>query len=209
MGILRTAAKWAIGGATLAGTVGGSLYGAFDKNGDAGAGAAVGAAVGAVSLPVAAAATYGIGTAAIYGAKNLDKVGEGVFSAARGLRTAGAALGAGAMHPYGPIARWGGAATKLLGNMVEYIPEKQVFNQSKNILEKTGGKFKLKPLGWGVLGAGAAVGAVGDMWSKSAEYHMGQIDNEMTRATPRLPSYMDNAGASGDLVFAMNANRRG
>jgi hypothetical protein len=60
-----------------------------------------------------------------------------------------------------------------------------------------------------VLGAASVIkGAAGAM-SEVNRIHMGQMDGMVRTPTVGVPSYMDNAGATGDLVFAMNANRRG
>lgn len=36
-----------------------------------------------------------------------------------------------------------------------------------------------------------------------------QRDSQITSHAPRIPSYANNGGATGDLVFALNANRKG
>jgi hypothetical protein len=58
---------------------------------------------------------------------------------------------------------------------------------------------------WGASAIAGAAGAFNEM----NKAHMGQMDGQITRPTPRVPAYDLNAGASGDLVFALNANRRG
>lgn len=45
-------------------------------------------------------------------------------------------------------------------------------------------------------------------WGTLQSAKMGQMTGT-TSLTPQVPSYADNAGATGDLVFALNANRRG
>lgn len=57
------------------------------------------------------------------------------------------------------------------------------------------------------------VGGLAQGASKVAESfkssRMGTIDGYMTTVTPKVQSYQDNAGASGELVFALNVNRKG
>ena len=45
-------------------------------------------------------------------------------------------------------------------------------------------------------------------WNTLQTEKMGQMTG-VTTMTPKVPAYADNAGATGDLVFALNANRRG
>ena len=44
--------------------------------------------------------------------------------------------------------------------------------------------------------------------NRAEEITMGEMDPYMVGPTPRIPSYEDNAGATGDLVFALHKNKR-
>lgn len=59
-----------------------------------------------------------------------------------------------------------------------------------------------------IIGAATVAEGVKDAWGEFKRQSMGQMTGIVTN-TPRVPSYSNNAGATGDLVFAMNANRRG
>lgn len=61
-----------------------------------------------------------------------------------------------------------------------------------------------KSMLWGAALVGGAAGA----FNEANKIHMGQMDG-MVRKPGIAPSYANNAGASGDLVFALNNNRRG
>lgn len=96
----------------------------------------------------------------------------------------------------------GGYASKIVGlgnKLIDYNPD--VHNNL------SGSKVS----GWGIT-AFAATSAIDGTIKAYRNYNqrrMGTIDNHITRATPQVPTYDLNAGATGDLVFAMNANRRG
>lgn len=53
------------------------------------------------------------------------------------------------------------------------------------------------------LGAGAVEG-----FKEHEKFHRGANDGQVRTATPTFSSMMDHAGATGDLVFALNANKR-
>lgn len=59
-----------------------------------------------------------------------------------------------------------------------------------------------------LIGATAAIEGAKKAWNTVETAKMGQMTGATTM-TPQIPSYADNAGATGDLVFALNANRRG
>lgn len=183
------------------------------------AGAAVGASIGVIGT-AAAYGAYGVGSALwnnadtiVDGAWNVTKkVGTGLAGAAYRV-VAGPELqggrGAAAVNTiFNPLNRYAGSVVRIADSFVDYTPRRQVYDPYKQKMVSRGG-FKLKPLGWGVLGAGAIIGAARDTVSTFDNARIGARDPQIYRATPRIPAYLDNAGATGDLVFALNANRRG
>ena len=58
-----------------------------------------------------------------------------------------------------------------------------------------------------MLGASLFNG-IRNSWNTIEQANMGANMGVVTN-TPQVPAYANNAGATGDLVFAMNANRRG
>lgn len=59
-----------------------------------------------------------------------------------------------------------------------------------------------------LIGGTALIEGAKKAWNTVETAKMGQMTG-VTTMTPQIPSYADNAGATGDLVFALNANRRG
>ena len=184
-------------------------------------GAAVGGAVGAAALPTAGLAMGAVGS-----------VGVGIAKAAPGI---GATLGKGAMaaSPFAAAvatkvgadaasAVWGvgsklidwngeGKGSGMFGKIKVSTPfsgAKSGWQNGKGI-GKAGGAIKgFAANGATILGATAAVEGTKKAWNTVKQAHMGQMTG-VTTLTPQVPSYADNAGATGDLVFALNANRHG
>lgn len=163
-------------------------------------GGVVGGAVGALGLPAAGViggAAFNLGKAAINGAANAAPyVGAAAKSvtgvAAGGAMAVGGVMGASAL----------GVVNALGDSMISYKPTK---------LNSTGrlSDIKFSGLGKGLIGAGMLATGVKNAASEYQKIKMGQKDNYVTRATPRMPAYNNNAGATGDLVFALNNLRRG
>lgn len=59
-----------------------------------------------------------------------------------------------------------------------------------------------------VMGGFAAAEGVAGAWNKYEKAKMG-TNMGVVGMTPRVPAYSQNASATGDLVFALNKNRRG
>jgi hypothetical protein len=202
-----------LGGAAVAGAGVGGWYGSVSNSGSSiGEGAAAGAAIGVAALPA-------VGLAASLGyhvANNLEKIGSAAInstvSLARGVGIAGVDVAASLdstnrlMNPVGTYANKVG---KMFDKLVTHTPGKEVWNAEKGIMESKGGGLKLS--GWGKAAVGIGAVAAGAYGAKEAleTSHMGTMDGYVTTNTPRVPSYKDDGGASGDLVFALNANRRG
>lgn len=68
--------------------------------------------------------------------------------------------------------------------------------------------ISLKKKTWGYIGALALFSTGSAMANESEAMDAGYIDPYMVGPAPRLPSYDDNAGATGDLVFALHKNAR-
>lgn len=61
-----------------------------------------------------------------------------------------------------------------------------------------------------VIGAGAVIAGTPAAAKSYAQNRQGQnYDNQAVTSAPRLPAYQQNAGATGDLVFALNNLRHG
>jgi hypothetical protein len=145
--------------------------------------------------------------------KEPHMIGEAQNAIGRFTDTAGVRLS-------GPLTGWKNmpgrvaAAAKNINNVDEdasaFVRGAQ---RVENVL-KVGSEATLKPLaktlinGRSVVVGAAAISGLTAGWQEYNKAHMGQIDPYMTKPTARTP-YLDNAGATGDLVFAMNANRRG
>lgn len=69
--------------------------------------------------------------------------------------------------------------------------------------------YKLTKLGTAALIGTGLVSSFKEGFDDFNRNRMGQMDNRIYRATPTIPSYANNGGATGDLVFALNKNRRG
>lgn len=200
-----------MGGAAGLGAVAGAGAGALMTQDAEGAavGGLIGGAAGATALP---AIGFAAGTA-VRGADymtrggGIAKMGGGILSGAGSMA---AGIGAMASNPsmLSPISRYGGVGRNIASNFATYTPTYMDYDAATKKLTKKGG-LKLTGLGKGIIGAGAAVKGIRSGYEALENNRMGQMDPYVHRATPRLPSYANNAGASGDLVFAMNANRRG
>ena len=107
---------------------------------------------------------------------------------------------------------------KMLGNfaktLVDYEPERQVWNETKGVLEKKLPNLKLTGRGkLVVLGAGMIASTMRGS-DEHSQRLMGKVDTQTTVATPdysprEYDTHLDSGGASGDLVFALWRNRHG
>lgn len=196
------------GAGALAGGVIGGVGGDKDQ---AVTGAAAGGLIGAGTLPAIGFA----GGATVAGASALWDKGKGPMKAARGIGSGiqGMGTGIGALAAkntsmFNPLGSYTGMARNLGNNFASYTPSFMDYNAKTEKFTKKGG-IKLTGLGKGIIGAGALVKGVRGGFDQLENSRMGQMSPHVSRATPRLPSYADNGGATGDLVFAMNANRQG
>lgn len=193
-------------GSALVGTVGGAAYGIgqglnnahrFKSEGDQIAGVATMGAIGAgIGVGVGAAAPHALGLAA-----------GAIGSAGTAMAGAAPAIGSAALAASPFVA---GAATMMAANVGE-----GVWNVGKKLVdwdETAEGlnKVKLSGLGKTVMGAGALFEGAKKGLNTYMDARIGTVMGTQT-LTDRIPNYSprDNAGADGDLVFAMHKNRRG
>lgn len=216
-------------GTVLGGMAGGALGVAGGDEVNTVGTAAAGAAIGTIGLPLlgataglsaAGAITLGrnmgaiadtVGGAAISGFKYTGKLGA---AALQGVNISGgstafgqtaARLTSGALSPVRGLM---GMYETLASKAVEWSPGAIRYNKKTGAIRR-GRPLRIKPLGHGILFGAAAIGGLNRARQTFETSRMGEVDRYITRATPRMPSYYDNAGASGDLVFALNQNRRG
>lgn len=184
-----------LGGLAWGGNTPGANYGTTSAVGAA-AGAGAGLIAGGLAVNPGLVAGAALGLAEGAGAVGLG-VAEGTGALAIGLGKGLTKIGAYGAQKYAGI----GAG---VGKGVNRFLLKDDLKNPNNLLGK-----KLSGLGATAVVGSALIGGAREAFNEFNTSHMGQRDGMITRATPRTPSYMDNAGATGDLVFAMNRNRRG
>lgn len=211
----------------VAGALGGAYVGTLGGNDNGVQGAVIGAGIGVGAMPVIGA----LGAVGFAGAKYAVKHGDDIFNAgeavAKGVGKAG--IGAGkfgfnmmkpknvnmfknqglnnfASRLVSPLERNLGALGKLTNNIVKVTPERVSFDKHNN-LKISGNKMRLS-------GKGKLLGALGLFGAASYNTVSNISDRRgssigVQSAAPQMPSYANNGGATGDLVFALNNNRRG
>lgn len=201
-GILTT------GGLAVPGALAGAAIGSMMDGTSIGTAAAVGAGIGAVGLPL-------VGGGAMWGASKIaEKAWAGLTSSVAdgaGITGAAANVGVGLGIMASKTASFGLDMLQSAPARGQLRAMKGIFNNVIDV-KKVGEEIEGVGLGW----AGHAIMDV-SMVAEGAKKafnafntaHMGQMDGQIRRATPMIPAYADNAGASGDLVFALNRNRRG
>lgn len=206
-------AGYGVVGGGIAGAASGAVLSNFLEGGNIVRGAATGAVVGGAAL---VAAPFAIGAAArgtIGVLKNSDKIlaglGTGYANAAKTLGSVvrgGATAAMGAMTKGGvagvlnPVSRHIGAFTGIAGALVK---RKDGANADGIISD-----YSLSWLGKGVVAGGVIIKGAKDALNTYMNDKRGQIDPYISSTTPQI-RLMDDAGASGDLVFALNNNRKG
>lgn len=124
------------------------------------------------------------------------------FSAIPGAATVGTAVGAGLV---GGAAAIGGFSMGLGSSMLKTPDAPLSFSNM--------GDIKFSKLGVGLLVGGALYEGMGKAHNKFITGRMGTNDGMMRTSTPIIPqsqnspSYANNGGATGDLVFSMYNNR--
>lgn len=198
----------AIGG--IAGAYGGAIIGANNAHGveETQIGSAVGM-VGGAALgigTVKAASNFAstalntlesVGGATISGFEKIGglaiKSAPYIGKAGVSIGTVGATLGAVATEKY---------ASAGLGFASKLVKEVPMGSKNPGIFGQT-----LSGLGIAtVLGTGLIASAK-EGYDQIQEKHMGSRSQGIYKATPQVPAYANNGGATGDLVFALNQNR--
>lgn len=162
----------------------------------------------------------GVGVAG--GALLADAVGEDPKQGAMAMGTA-AGIGAGYLGAAGAITTVGSGIAGMavggvgvvgaLGNKMVKMPGKDVKLGFDNLNE-----IKMSKFGVAALGIGMALSSGAKAYKTLEKSRMGTNDGMLRSATPVLPqpqqelngrqtSYANNAGATGDLVFALRNNR--
>ena len=207
-----TAGYGAAGGA-MAGAASGAVLSNFLEGGNMVKGAIAGAAVGGaalVSAPfVAGAAAKGV----VNVLQNSDKIFAGIGSATetvasaigRGVKGAAsatmkAATVGGASGVLNPVSRGLSGLTGFASSLIKHTPG----SNADGIISD----FSLSGLGKAVVFGGAMIKGVKDAAKTYMNDKRGQVDPYISSVSPQI-RLMDDSGASGDLVFALNNNRRG
>jgi hypothetical protein len=179
-----------LGGLGSAGAMIGAAIGSQLEGDPIGPAAAVGGAIGTAILPMA-----GLAASAVWPmAKGVAKTSVAVAKATPAV-AANVAKFSGAVLNSAPVRTAAAAPVGFAKSLINW-----------NVDAKNMTGVKLSKVGAGVLVGAAAFGAIKEGFNEINTMHMGQNDGMVRRATP---SYLNNAGATGDLVFALNANRRG
>lgn len=228
MSLTAKAIGYGFGILGIAGGIAGGIAESSDKH-TIGTGAAIGATVGIASpllikpaiagagmigngmvragslgINAGSLAFQGMGKTIGAGAKIVQSMGNVLMD---GVASNDTAMGRFANKATNPIGRYASATKNVAKNLIKYTPETKVWSEAeKKLVTSQEGKWSLTKTGSAIKST--ALIASGFMSAKKAfeESRMGVTDDNVTKATP---SYSDNGGASGDLVFALNKNRRG
>lgn len=196
----------AIGIPTAIGAAGGAFIGARENTGRTSDYTKAGAVAGALAVPALGIAGA-IGAIGVY---NADKIVNGVGHLGKALYSTGdVLLNEAGRTGYGSAARMMNGVAKGAGSLIKHTPATSVWDESKKAFNNTSGKYRLSKLGWGAIGAAGIAGSLMSAVDTYDQARMGVRDEYITQAAPKIPSYKEDGGASGDLVFALNRNRRG
>ena len=216
MGVLKSIGKGAFGvakGAAI-GTarIGGDIAGAIGKGTTAYGSKILG---NALSSPLKTAAAIGGAAAIGYGLADLDGRSDGgrvAGKAALGVAAASAIPGVSTVAAGAAMAGVGVASS--VGGLVMGLGNKMIKAPNQPINFSNLNEVGFTKLGKGlIVGAGLYEGASKAI-GKFENIRMGTNDGMMRTHTPtipqrqsNLPSYANNGGATGDLVFSMYNNR--
>ena len=118
-------------------------------------------------------------------------------------------------NPVGVVTK---AAYRLGGAMVDYRPAERVYNETKKKVITKAPSLKLTKFGGAVVLGGSLLSGASAAWNKFETRQLGQVDTKATTSTPDYTPQEytktfapppDDAGATGDLVFALFKNRKG
>ena len=205
---------------TATGAVGGAIMSAAFSGGANGVeggmiGAGVGAGVGALAVPALGVA--GAGISKFFTSNAMEKIGTGIINIGKAAGVGTLAAGYGANTIFSPVVRRGmHRMAHTFAAPLEFGKESLVKGENglelkrKAISINMGDRTRDKIKNYGKLGIVAGIAGVmlggnkvgNDLYNE----RQGNQSIGVRRATP---NYMDNAGATGDLVFAMHQNRRG
>ena len=141
-----------------------------------------------------------------YGPKLVADMGEMEW---KGIKGVGKTLYATSNNPNwnNPLS-YAHAAGNFVSGLVKHIDSEAITDATGKVIKETEGRYRLSNSGKFVFGAGMALYGANDSMGTLEDSRMGVADDgPITTATPRFP--VDNGGATGDLVFAMNRNRKG
>lgn len=169
---------------------------------------------GALSNPLKATAMIGGAAALGYGLADMDGRNDG------GRVAAGAALGAtlasgipGVAGVAGAIGAGGVGLAAGVGGLAMGIGERAIKMPDTKVGLGNLGDMKFSKLGVGLMAGSALYEGTSKAVAKFEGIRMGTNDGMMRKSTPVLPqsnnqpSYANNGGATGDLVFSMYNNR--
>lgn len=114
--------------------------------------------------------------------------------------------------PIKGAAKYGSSLAK---NMVKYEGSHLKYNKYLGELQREGPSLKMTKFGYGVIGGLAGVQFLRGAYGAYMGSRMGTVDTKTTSLTPDFSpqeyraQHPDFAGATGDLVFALSANRHG
>ena len=173
-------------------------------------GAMIGGAIGASAVPLAGATVGAVGAGIVGTAKIapsvMGAVGGGIISASPVIAgvgaKAGAKIGSTALGFGSKLINWDIDADTF--SKVRLSGPIQGFKSGKGLQKISNSIINGKNL----IGGMALIEGMRGAWGEIESSRMGSNMGVQTM-TPSIPSYSDNAGATGDLVFALNANRRG
>ncbi len=146
------------------------------------------------------------GNAAIWAGKQGWKAGKGLYNHAGQVGEAGATMATdaamAAASGVGAVASMAAGVGGIMGKLIDHNPAK--YTNSIFGAELTSGGKAL------VYGTGLVAGTVGAFRDYETS-QMGTPTGEVVTPTPRInyTHFGEEMGATGDLVFAMNRNRRG
>lgn len=224
--------QFSVGGTLSAGygAVGGAISGAaigaissnFLEGGNMIQGAAAGAALGGAAI---AAAPFALGItakAAVTTLQNSDKIFAGIGSGAAKIAGTIGMTVKGAVSNTARAAMIGNLEGKVAGNIAKDVLNpldrhgKALLNIAGKMIKKNPGNnadgiisdYSLSGFGKAMVIGGSLVKGAKDAFNTYMSSKVGQRDGYISSVTPQI-RLADNAGATGDLVFALNNNRRG
>lgn len=200
------------GGGLTAGTAIGALAGSSANEGSSAEGAVIGAVIGGASLPL-----LGFAAAMNYRAvSNIDRIGDVAMRGASKIGAASIQVGTGLWNSLNETSRFKNPVGNLTNkskqafeSLIDFEPTRRNWNPSSRQIIRSANRLKLS--GWGKMAVGMTAASSGMYGAVNAAEisRSGTMNEQIITATPRIPSYLNNGGADGDLVFALNANRRG